>query len=180
MISNKDNNQTVSKIEAAERLLQTAVDLFFDNKDMLAIHALSSAAHEVLHAILKTQNRRVSLMKDNPSIRPEKAKEYHDIIHYTQNFLKHGAKDPNAAMKYDQDETSMWLFDAIQMYGQLIGNVKFKKFGIFSIWFHLQHKDLLNDEFVASFPSLDFIDPQYVKDNYKALLIRVNWPHELI
>jgi hypothetical protein len=180
MTIDKGNYQTITKIEGAERLLMTAVDLFFENKDILSIHALSSAAHEVIHAILKTQNRRVSLMKDNPTIKPEKAKEYHEIIHYTQNFLKHGTRDPMASMKYNQTETPMWLFDAIQMYGQLTGTIKFKKFGLFSIWFNLQYKDLLNDEFVASFPALDFVDPQYVKDNYKGLLLRLTWPPELI
>jgi hypothetical protein len=120
------------------------------------------------------------MMKDNPTIRPEKAKEYHDIIHHTHNFLKHGARDPKAALMYNHAETPMWLFDAVQMYGQLTGTMKFKKFSLFSIWFYLEYKNLLKDEVVASFPSLDFGDPQYLKDNYKELLLKLNWSPELI
>lgn len=179
MTTPKDDFQLITKVEVSERLLKTAVDLFFENKDMLAIHALSSAAHEVLHAILK-KNRRASLMKDNPRIRPEKAKEFHKILHETQNFIKHGTKDPKVALSYSPDETIMWLFDAVQMYQRVTGTMKFKKFGLFSIWFHLRYKDLLEDEFVASFPNLDRFNPQYVKDNYEALLLNNNWPTELI
>src|SRR5688500_1236726 len=92
--------QILTKVEGAERLLRTAVHLFFEKGDMLSIHALSSAAHEVLHVLLKTSGKKVSLMKDNPVVRPDKQKEWHDALQRTQNFLKHASRDLRATLTY--------------------------------------------------------------------------------
>lgn len=170
MTNENGNPERITKIEGAERLLKTAVDLFFENKDMLSIHTLSCAAHEVLHVFLKTQDKRVSFLKDNPSIRPNKKRQYHDLIHHTQNFVKHASKDRTATMKYYEAETPFWLFDAIQMYVQLTGSLNFKTFALFSMWFKVRHKDLLLDEVLARFPIIKSADPQYIKDNYIRLL----------
>lgn len=180
MTDTSEQFQTIGKIEGAERLLLTAVDLFFENGDLLAIHALSTAAHEVIHVLLKTQGKQVSLMKDNPTIRPARAKEYHDIIHQTQNFLKHSSRDAKVTLKYNPTHTQMWLFDAIQMYQVLTGAIKFKKFVLYSLWFHNQFKHLLNDEVIASFPLIGSVDPQYVKNEHKSLLQKISWSPELL
>jgi hypothetical protein len=126
--------EKITKLASAERLLTTAVDLFFDDGDMLAIHVLSSAAHEVLHVLLKKQGKKASFLKDSGMVRPEKIKKFHGLLHHTQNFLKHGAKDPNAILEYYKAETPFWLFDAMHLYSQLIGNLKYKKFALFVLW----------------------------------------------
>jgi hypothetical protein len=170
MTGKTESLEIVTKVEGAERLLRTGVDLFFENKDMLSIHALSSAAHEVLHTLLKTQGKRVSLMEDNPFLRKDKAKEYHDLIHRTQNFLKHAAKDPKERMQYYKAQTPYWLFDAIQLYVQLTGNIKYKIFALYVMWFKLEHRYLLDEKAVEQLLTMVSVDAQYLKDNYKSFL----------
>lgn len=165
--------EKITKLTSAERLLTTAVDLFFDGGDMLAIHVLSSAAHEVLHVPLKKQGKKASLLKDSGMVRPGKIKEFHDILHETQNFLKHGAKDPNAILEYYEAETPFWLFDAMQLYSQLTGSLKYKKFALFVLWFKLEHKGMLEDRARESLESAA-INAEFVKNNFKRLLKNPN------
>lgn len=51
--------EKVTKLEGAERLLKTAIRLFFEDDDMLAVHALASGAHEVLrNAVAQARPKR--------------------------------------------------------------------------------------------------------------------------
>lgn len=104
------NLEIITKAEGAERLLRTAVDIFFSKGDLLSAHVLSTAAHEVLHVLLKSQGKKLSFMKDNPVVRQDMQKKYHNIIHETQNFLKHAARDPSAKLEYASEETAFWIF----------------------------------------------------------------------
>lgn len=165
--------EKITKLASAERLLKTSVDLFFEDGDMLSIHVLSSAAHEVLRVPLKKKEKRASLMKDSGVVRPEKTKEFHDMIHETQNFLKHGAKDPDRTLDYYKAESPFFLFDAIQMYYQLTGNLKYKKFALFVLWFKLEHRDILDDKARESLEGRS-IDAEFVKNNFKELFTNPN------
>jgi hypothetical protein len=165
--------EKITKQASAERLLMTAVDLFFDDGDMLAIHVLSSAAHEVLHVPLKKQGKKASLLKDSGMVRPEKLKEFHDFVNQTQNFLKHGAKDPNAILEYYKAETPFLLFDAMHLYSQLTGSLKYKKFALFVLWFELEHKGILEDQ-VRNLLESASLNGAFVKDNFKSLLNNPN------
>jgi hypothetical protein len=161
--------EKITKQVSAERLLMTAVDLFFDDGDMLAIHVLSSAAHEVLHVPLRKRGKKSSLLKDSGMVRPGKIKEFHDFLHETQNFLKHGAKDPNAVLEYYKAETPFWLFDAIKLYSELTGSLKYKKFALFVLWFKLEHPGILEDEVRERLESAA-INALFVKNNFNGLL----------
>ena len=163
--------ERITKLAGAERLLKTAVDLFFEDGDMLSIHVLSSAAHEVLHVLLKKERKLTSFMKDiDLVIRSIKIKKYHDIIHHTQNFLKHGAKDHNAKLEYYKAETPFWIFDAIQMYAQLTGSQKYKVFALFVLWFRLEHKEVFDEQALTEMLKHAPTDAQFVKDNYEGML----------
>ena len=47
---------SVTKLNAAERQLETAILLYFSDKDPVSIHTLCCAAYEVVHALNKRQN----------------------------------------------------------------------------------------------------------------------------
>jgi len=131
--------EKIGKLEGAERLLKSAVQLFFDNGEMLAIHALTASAHEVLRTLLQKKGYQESLLKNNPSVRPEKVKELLRNMNQTQNFLKHADQDPDEILEYYKEETPFWIFDAIRMYSKLTGSYKFRAFSIFNFWFLLEY-----------------------------------------
>lgn len=49
-------------------------------------------------------------------------------------------------LEYFKAETPFLLFDAIHLYLQLTGSLKYKKFALFVLWFKLEHKDILEDQ----------------------------------
>lgn len=93
--------ETVTKIDAAERQLRVAIRLFFERKDMIAVHTLAAAALEVLRQLGASVGFK-SIMFDLPDdlIIPEKRKEIVEIFRQAQNFFKHAGKDPNAEMPF--------------------------------------------------------------------------------
>jgi hypothetical protein len=44
-------SQTIDKLEAACRLLNTAIVLWFNNGDAVSIHTLACSAHHIVHDI---------------------------------------------------------------------------------------------------------------------------------
>ena len=135
----------VSKLEGAERLLNTAIQLFFDAGDMLSVHVLVAGAHEVLRTLLSNSGVAASLIKDNPTIRPEKLKEVRSQMNRTQNFLKHADKDPDSILDYYEAGIPFWIYDAIRMHSKLPGSSKYRAFFIFQIWFLREYPTVVSD-----------------------------------
>jgi hypothetical protein len=138
--------EKVSKLEGAERILKTAIQLFFEGGDMLSAHALAAGAHEVLRTLLLKSGIAASLIKDNASIRPEKLKELIRHMNREQNFLKHADSDPDSILEYNEETTLFWIFDAIRMHAKLTGGYKLRAFIIFNFWFLLEYPSTTNEE----------------------------------
>lgn len=137
--------EKVAKLEGAERLLKTAIQLFFDDGDMLSVHALVAGAHEVLRTLLSNSGVAASLIKDNPTVRREKLKEFRFQMNRTQNFLKHANEDPDGILDYYEAETPFWIYDAIQMHSKLPGSAKYRAFLMFHTWFLREYPTVVSD-----------------------------------
>ena len=61
---------TLSKLDAMQRQLDTAIHLWFAEADPVSIHTLASAAHELLHALYKKQGLS-GLLFDFPNVKEE-------------------------------------------------------------------------------------------------------------
>lgn len=94
--------ELISKMEAADRQLRTALVLFLQHGDPIAIHTLASAARNIY--------RDLSKVHGNPSfltqaigvvIRPEYIKEFRDSFRAPEVFLKHAYKDPDAILDFE-------------------------------------------------------------------------------
>lgn len=55
-----ENINTISKSTAATRQLNTAIYMFFDNKDDISIHTLAGAAGEILRTLVKIRGKDLS------------------------------------------------------------------------------------------------------------------------
>ena len=159
-----------SKIEGAERLLKTSIQLFFDGGDMLSVHALAAGAHEVLHTLLLKSGIAESYLRDNPSVRPEKRKELIALMNRTQNFLKHADRDPDHVLEYYKKETPFWIHDAITMYARLNGSFKFRAFFLFNAWFLLEYPSVLIDPTTVDKLLATKNDPPISRAKYSEML----------
>lgn len=135
--------EIVTKLEVAERQLRVAVRLFFEDRDIVSVHTLASAAQEVLIGIGKRGDI-TSIFKDSPLIRPEKKEEMARLFNEAQNFFKHGSSDPGAQLKFYYGITPFYIFDAANLYIQITGKT-LNEIAVFQVWFAARFPDLLSE-----------------------------------
>ena len=106
----------VTKIGAAEKQLDTAIKLFFENVDHLSAYTLAAASSEITDDLCGRRENELFLSElervgDAKKVRlsfryemgilvkSEYLKHAMDLIRKPQNFLKHADKDPNGQME---------------------------------------------------------------------------------
>ncbi len=105
--------QSVTKSDAATRLLRMAIRLHFQDAEPLAVHTLAGAAHGLL--------RDLRAQRDGPSSRHTKAGVLpgqkiflEKMVHDAKNFLKHADRDPMSVLSFNTDWTDFLLYEAVE------------------------------------------------------------------
>ena len=104
--------ETINKIDAASRQLDTAITLWFSESDPISIHTLACSAHEIIKDINK-HRKGPPLFFDSDFVKNIFAEKYHHEIekhlknHY--NFFKHANKDPDEFIEFDQFFTQLFI-----------------------------------------------------------------------
>jgi hypothetical protein len=132
----------ISKLEAAERQLATAIRLFFRKEDPFSIHTLIGAATSLLNDLAKIAKIK-NPFTDDKYIRPEKKKEYFHLLRKGRNFLKHAKKDPKAKFKMNPDVNKFSIVEALHLYEQLNDSICGECY-FYRIWFVYNHPNLFN------------------------------------
>lgn len=127
---------TIDKTEAARRQLGTAIDLWFNDSEPVAIHTLACAAHELLATLLEKQGKS-ALAFDTSLYRPGYAGEVKKALHKHYNFFKHADRDTDARIEFPVGITEMFLLMAIEGWRDLMGKREPSHFAYWS-W-HLIH-----------------------------------------
>jgi hypothetical protein len=136
-------HEVVTKIEAAERQLRVAIRLFFERKDMIAVHTLATAAQQIFVDLGKPLG--INSIFDN-----EKLKQMRGIFRASQNFLKHADSDPEAKLPFFPDATKFHLFDAAVLNCRLTKQMLAEVTGFLG-WFMNQHPHLFD---TTDFPDM--------------------------
>jgi hypothetical protein len=135
---------SVTKLDAAKRQLETAILLYFSEKDPVSIHTLCCAAYEVIHALNKKRNSPMGpndlMLKDLDQYLGSKAdrRQFHECMNEARNFFKHANSDPDAVQTLDTRFTEALLIDAVQKYARLIGECP-PTMALYFVWFLTQH-----------------------------------------
>jgi hypothetical protein len=77
--------------------LRTAIKLWFEGGDPVAIHSLASAAHEIIHALYRQKGLK-GLIFDTQHIRPDMQQKWASSLKKPFNFFKHGRNEPGDAV----------------------------------------------------------------------------------
>jgi hypothetical protein len=105
----------VTKLDAAQRQLQTAIRMWFDDEDYVSAHTLAYAAYEIIHAVSKAKNpNRGDLLLDSSQVKPEKRKEFNQVFREAANFFKHADRDPDATIEFSPGLTELFIYYAIK------------------------------------------------------------------
>ena len=98
----------LEKLEAASRLISTAIELWFGEAEPVSIHLLACSSYQIVHDINHSRGGR-DLIYDSLVIRDEYRKEWIDRIKRTYNFLKHADKDPTASVEFDPANNEFFM-----------------------------------------------------------------------
>lgn len=155
----------ISKLDAAKRQLDTAINMYFKDAEPVSIHTLTAAAHQILMDLGRLDSIK-SFMKDTSIIRKGKEKEFLALINEDENFFKHANKDPHSLLKFIPERTEAFLLDAVEMYMQLTKEMP-EDMLIYRTWFFLKNPELLSDETKKQFKGKN-ISTEHFKSKSKA------------
>jgi len=115
----------ITKLEAAERQLSVATELYFRDSDPVAIHTLVAAAYNVVRDLSKHAKAQPMAVKDYfPSTVPHsKRKQISAWVNSFENFLKHADRDPAEEIELNPALTELMLIDAWGQYERLGGTL---------------------------------------------------------
>jgi hypothetical protein len=102
----------VTKKRAAVGQLETAITLWFQGGDAVSMHALAIAAHDCLATMSEKAGRPSFYWQWLKEQRPAHAARFS----YFQNFIKHGAFDPDAEVEHSLYETEALIGFACDCY----------------------------------------------------------------
>src|SRR5712692_10574841 len=114
MVAKTSSEIKVNKLDAAIRQLRTAIVLWFNEGDPVAVHALAFAAYEVIHAVSKKRNpTRRDLLFDSVLIRDEYRSRFNIGLKKHAYFLKHADRDPDAEIEFNPELSETFILYAI-------------------------------------------------------------------
>jgi len=138
--------ESIPKMDAAKRQLDTAIELFLKESDPISIHALAAASHEILSDIGKKQGIK-SIIKGHALslIKEDKKAGYIKKVNEAQNFFKHADSDTKTILDFNADQSTLLLFDACEMYLAINKGISALMF-LFRGWFMMNYPDLIADK----------------------------------
>jgi hypothetical protein len=137
---------TISKLEAAQRQLQTAIVLWFNGGDPVSIHALVYAAYEIIHAVSKRLNpNRRDLLFDSRVIKDQHRSEFNLLLKKHANFFKHGNRPQDEKIEFAPVASE--LFFIYSIVGLSTCRVpQTDNEAAFLMWLQIHNPDFLSDE----------------------------------
>ena len=111
----------VSKIDAARRQLDCAIDLWFRNGDPVSIHTLVSAAFEIIQDLnSKAGNKEITMIEmARRLVKPERVEEVMQLLRKPMLFFKHADRDPHDILEFAPDASEMLMVTAMRGLGLL-------------------------------------------------------------
>jgi hypothetical protein len=133
----------ISKLDAARRQLRTAITLWFNDGDPVAIHALAFASYEILHAVSKKRDpSRMKLLFDSDFVKEEFRSELNIAFKQSAYFFKHADRDPEAIIEFNPAMSECFIIFAISAL-QLCGESNGDEENAFLLWIHIHKPRLL-------------------------------------
>lgn len=109
----------VTKLDAASRQLDAAIQLLFSGGDSIAVHALAVAAANVFADVAEHKNAGASWRAHMCEDSGLSIKQLKTILHKAWNFFKHADHDPDVTLTFNEIESEDIIFMAVLDCGDL-------------------------------------------------------------
>ena len=155
----------IDKITAAKYQLDTAIDLFFRDRDPVSIRTLLSSAWSVLYNLHCKQGLESSRDWMASCFPDHTPKEIGNILTHDWNFFKHAKEDAEDILAFDDSANQELLMFAVNDFAQLTKATTFIM-EIYQLWFIAKNEAIFEKvnqenlfEFAQSvFPNLSALD----------------------
>jgi hypothetical protein len=164
--------ETLTKLEVAERQLRVAIRLFFERKDVVAVHTLAAASRDLLNDLAKRKGIKSFSTMIEDIVRPEKLKEFREAFRRPQNFFKHADRDAEGQIDFYYEGTKFFILEAVINYGWVTGS-HFLEAQMFYAWFLIKNPHTVRDE---QFKKLFFaeVPAGLALDDFDAILAAID------
>ena len=145
MNKNEPEKIRVSKLDAARRQLDCAIELWFADMDDVSIHTLAAAAYQVIHDINKKKGGQ-ELFFDSMKIKDEYRGEFVRLVKRDMNFFKHADKDPEGVTEFVPMGSIIFMVFSImglQHLGERLNDVE----DSFLLWLALHRPNWIKEAF---------------------------------
>lgn len=153
----------VGKLDAANRQLDCAIDLFFSENDPVCVHTLAGAASMLLSDLIEGRDPGESWDRMAQADNKLSPSEYFEIARNAQNFLKHAKRDSNAVLRLNERDTEGVIMIAVLNSGQLQRLSIHQQ--VFELWYLARNADTLGCDYpfvtdaLNLFPRIDALPP---------------------
>lgn len=139
------NGLVISKADAAERQLRTAIWLWFHDFDPVSIHGLASASVKVLWKLHERHQTGHKTIREEVISRahPEYQRAFIEMLNETENFIKHADRDPFGFHTFNPESTIFVLLDGVRSLSALNGNYP-PESKAFMIWFLINRPGIID------------------------------------
>jgi hypothetical protein len=125
----------ITKLEAARRQLEQAIELYFNGGDPVSIHTLAWAAFTVIRDVNKHRAGPQMLVD---KISDQMASEYGPGLkkrfRQAMTFFKHAEEDPTDELEFWPDEAEIVILDACSRF-QVMAGIAVPSFLVFRRWY---------------------------------------------
>ena len=136
----------INKIEAAQRQIEVAIRLLFDNEDPVAIHTLAMAGFRILRDVASKKGSNMHNLVQ-AIIKPGMESKFWWSINSFANFLKHAENDPDAIIDSVDEEVNDAILLMASLYYQDLGHqLTPEMLALVSWYMAIRPEFLLNDK----------------------------------
>lgn len=128
----------VTKLDAARRQLQTAIQLLFSQGDGVSTHTLAHASFGILKDVAKHRGR-TRISDAGNELAGNGQKDFWSRFNRTGNFFKHADKDPDGFLEgLSEEENEALISLAIEIYCDM-GCIATPEIDAFKLWWRCIH-----------------------------------------
>jgi hypothetical protein len=153
---------TVTKLQAVRRQLETALTLYFDEKDPVSIHTLAAAAYNVLKDLNRKDGGKPMLVKEVSAKQiveqlGHTPRVVAEILNEPENFFKHADRDADRTLTFNDRQSEVLLFDACGKYGEMTKDFV-PIFAAFVQWFTCHYPQTVRPGFEHLLPPPELME----------------------
>jgi hypothetical protein len=148
----------VTKLDAARHQLQTAIELWIEDRDPVSVHTLAYAAYQIIHD-LNRHAKGPTLLLDSEEVKPTRRQEFINAVKSAAVFFKHaddrskgkkkGRNKITPSSSIDFNPAMVESFFAYSILGiEYLKQERFDHEVTFMVWYSVQHPQIITDEVI--------------------------------